>query len=245
MRIDGLGEALVEQLTSPQIKRDQKGQVVDKHGTPVILPPLVRSIADLYSLADHRDELIALERMGTKSADNLLSQIEASKEAGLARLIHGLGIRHVGERTAAILAAHFGDMKKLSSASQEELARIFEIGEVVAASIREWFDQKRNQKLLARLEAAGVAMEVSGAADETIPRIFEGKTFVLTGTLPTMTRDAAKAFIEIRGGRVSSSVSKKTDFVVAGEEAGSKLTKAEELGVKIIDENDLINLAKP
>jgi DNA ligase (NAD+) len=243
MRIEGLGEALVEQLTSPYQKRDKKGKVVtDENGEPVMAPPLVRDAADLYHLAEKRDELITLERLGQKSVDNLLAQIEASKGAGLARLIYGLGIRHVGERTATILANHFGSVEKLSAATSEELANIYEIGEVVAASIHDWFRQARNRKLIKRLADAGVKMEVASAGGEQAPRVFEGKTFVLTGTLPTMKRDDAKAYIEARGGRVSGSVSKKTDFVVAGEEAGSKLTKAQELGVRVIDEAELLSL---
>jgi DNA ligase (NAD+) len=243
MRIEGLGEALVEQLTSPYQKRDQKGKVVTtENGEPVMAPPLVRDAADLYHLAEKRDELITLERLGQKSVDNLLAQIEASKEAGLARLIYGLGIRHVGERTATILANHFGNVEKLSAAASEELANIYEIGEVVAASVHDWFHQARNRKLLKRLAEAGVKMETASAGGEQAPRVFEGKTFVLTGTLPTMKRDDAKTYIEARGGRVSSSVSKKTDFVVAGDEAGSKLAKAQELGVTVIDEAQLLTI---
>jgi DNA ligase (NAD+) len=243
MRIEGLGEALVEQLTSPYPKRDRRGKVVTgENGEPAMAPPLVRDAADLYHLAEKRDELITLERLGQKSVDNLLAQIEASKEAGLARLVYGLGIRHVGERTATILANHFGSIEKLSPATSEELANIYEIGEVVAASIHDWFRQARNRKLLKRLADAGVKMEAARAGGEQAPRVFEGKTFVLTGTLPTMKRDDAKAYIEARGGRVSGSVSKKTDFVVAGDEAGSKLAKAQELGVTVIDEEKLLNL---
>jgi DNA ligase (NAD+) len=245
MRIEGLGEALVEQLTSPRVKRDkQQGVLTDQEDEPVKLPPLVLDIADLYSLADRRDELIALERMGTKSADNLLAQIEASKESGLARLIYGLGIRHVGERTATILANHYGSMERLALADSQELSQIHEIGSIVAASIHEWFQQPRNKKLLRRLASAGVKMEMARAGGEQLPRVFDGKIFVLTGTFPEMKRDDAKAYIEARGGRVSSSVSKKTDFVVAGDEAGSKLTKAQELGIKVIDETELINLGR-
>lgn len=243
MRIEGLGEALVEQLTSPYQKRDKKGKVVtDENGESAMAPPLVRDAADLYHLAEKRDELITLERLGQKSVDNLLAQIEASKEAGLARLIYGLGIRHVGERTAAILANHFGSVEKLSEPTSEELANIYEIGEVVAASIHDWFRQARNRKLIKRLAEAGVKMETARAGGEQAPRVFEGKTFVLTGTLPTMKRDDAKTYIEVRGGRVSGSVSKKTDFVVAGEEAGSKLGKAQELGITVINEGQLLNL---
>jgi DNA ligase (NAD+) len=249
MRIDGLGAALVDQLTSPRLLSDKKGR--DKKGEPVIdetgkqedLPPLVLSIADLYTLPERRDDLVALDRIGAKSADNLLAQIEASKESGLARLIYGLGIRHVGERTAGILANQYGSMDRLRAATREELSQIYEIGEVVAASIHEWFQQERNRRLLNRLAGAGVKMEIQSTGDKPVPRIFEGKTFVLTGTLPTMKRDDAKAYIEARGGRVSGSVSKKTDFVVAGEEAGTKLEKARELKIKIIDEKELLALS--
>jgi DNA ligase (NAD+) len=243
MRIEGLGWALVEQLTSPRTQRDKKGAVVaDENGRPVALPPMVYDFADLYGLKERRDELIALDRMGAKSADNLLQQIEASKDAGLSRLIYGLGIRHVGERTATILANRYGDIEGLSAATQEELANIHEIGEVVASSVYAWFQSSRSQKLLQRLAKAGVKMKVASSGAEQTPRVFEGKTFVLTGTLPTMTRDDAKAYIEARGGRVSGSVSKKTDFVVAGLEAGSKLAKAEELKITVIDENQLLKL---
>ncbi|HKQ80538.1 MAG TPA: NAD-dependent DNA ligase LigA [Blastocatellia bacterium] len=243
MRIEGLGWALVVQLTSPRTKRDKKGvAVTDEKGQPVTQPPLVYGLADLYALADRREELIELERMGAKSADNLLQQIEASKDAGAARLIYGLGIRHVGERTASILTNHYRGVERLSAASREELANIHEIGEVVASSVHEWFQSPRNRKLIDRLAEAGVKMETTSAGGEQAPRVFEGKTFVITGTLPTMKRDDAKAYIEARGGRVSGSVSKKTDFVVAGEEAGSKLTKAEELKIAVIDEKQLLKL---
>ncbi len=243
MRIEGLGDALVQQLTAWRTVRDKKGETLfDESGEAIKSPPLVRDAADLYSLKDQRDELIALERMGAKSADNLLEQIEASKEAGLARLLYGLGIRHVGERTAQILAQHYGNIERLSEATSEELARIYEIGEVVAGSIAEWFTQKRSRHLIERLKAAGVKMALAGAGGQAVTRVFEGRQFVLTGTLPTLKREEAKAYIEARGGRVTGSVSKKTDFVVAGEEAGSKLTKAEELGIKILGEAELLSL---
>lgn len=245
MRIEGLGESLVEQLTSDRIKRDEKGEIVtDENGQPIKLSPLVRDVSDLYKLSNQRNELLALERMGVKSVDNLLAQIETSKDAGLARLIYGLGIRHVGERTAAILANHYGDMDKLTVASSEELAQIHEIGDVVGTSIADWFGNSRNQKLIQRLQAAGVKMETAQLSGESVPRVFEGKIFVLTGTFPTMKRDDAKAFIEARGGRVSGSVSRKTDFIVAGEDAGSKLEKAKEYGIILISESDLIAMAE-
>jgi DNA ligase (NAD+) len=242
MRIEGLGWALVEQLTSPRSQRDKKGAVMTDEKEAAALPPMVYDFADLYGLAERRDELIALDRMGAKSADNLLQQIETSKDAGLARLIYGLGIRHVGERTATILANRYGDVEGLSAATQDELANIHEIGEVVASSVYAWFQSSRNRKLIERLAKAGVKMKTANAGEQQAPRVFEGKTFVLTGTLPTMSRDDAKAYIEARGGRVSGSVSKKTDFVVAGEEAGSKLAKAEELKIAVIDENRLLEL---
>jgi DNA ligase (NAD+) len=245
MRIDGLGVALVEQLTASRGRRDKKGEpLFDENNEPVRLPPLVSDVADLYSLKDKRDELIALERMGAKSADNLLAQIEASREAGLARLLYGLGIRHVGERTAQVLAAHFGSLDRLSEASVEELSRIHEIGAVVASSVHEWFQQKRNRRLIERLRAAGVKMETASFGSEQTARVFDGKQFVLTGTLPTLKRDDAKAWIEARGGRVTSGVTRKTDYVVAGEEAGSKLDKAHELGIPVIDEATLLELGE-
>ncbi len=228
MRIEGLGEALVEQLTSLSEAA-----------------ALVTDVADLYHLAEKRDALIALERMGGKSADNLLAQIENSKQAGLTRLLYGLGIRHVGEGTAKILAQHFGSIEKLAACQAEELAQIFEIGEVVAASVAEWFAEDRHQQLLEKLRAVGVQMEAASLrTDASVPKVFEGKQFVLTGTLPTMTRDEAKAFIEARGGRVTGSVSKKTDYLVAGEDAGSKLTKAQELKISVLDEAEMLRLGE-
>lgn len=235
MRIDGLGESVVGQLIRSRDVADGRE----------VRPPLIADVADLYQLAGKRDEMIALERMGAKSVDNLLAQIETSKQAGLARLIFGLGIRHVGERTAAILAGYFGEMNRLLVATRDELAAIFEIGEVVAASVHDWFQSPRNQRLIERLAAAGVRMDArqsasDGGSGEPVRRIFEGKQFVLTGTLPTLKRDQAKAFIESRGGRVTSNVSKNTDFVVAGEDPGSKLERANQLGVMVIDEAKLL-----
>ena len=236
MRIEGLGESLVQQLTSVRKSTAENGDLIE-------LPPIISDVADLYHLAERRDELIALEKMGAKSVDNLLAQIESSKQAGLARLLHGLDIRHVGDRTAQLLANHFGSIERLKEATVEGLSNVFEIGGVMALAIREWFDNEKNQLLLQRLKASGVLMEVIQSEEEAqIKRVFEGKQFVLTGTLPTLKRDTAKAFIEARGGRVNSSVSKKTDYVVAGDEAGSKLDKAVELGVKVIDENQLLSL---
>lgn len=245
MRIDGLGDALVTQLTSSRIKLNQKGEPeLDARGKPQSAPPLVADIADLYQLADRREEVIALERIGAKSADNLLAQIEGSKEAGFARLLYGLGIRHIGERTAQILAKRFGGAKQLAAATVEELSSVHEIGDAVATSVHQWFQDPRNQRLLERLAEAGVQMENADGPGEQIPRVFEGKTFVITGSFPSMKRDDVKEFIEARGGRASSSVSKKTDFVVAGEDPGSKLSKALELKLKVIDLETLITMEK-
>jgi DNA ligase (NAD+) len=213
MRIEGLGEALVEQLVS-------KGMVKD--------------VGDLYRL--RLEDVAALERMAEKSASNLMAQIEASKSRDLAALVYGLGIRHVGERTAAILARHFDSLEGLSRASVEELDAVHEIGLVLAESVRDWFDDPGNLALCERLRAEGVRTELERSAGEMRTAAFAGKQFVLTGKLKTLTRDEARALIEVRGGRVTSSVSKKTDYVVAGEDAGSKLEKAVALGLQVIDE---------
>ena len=233
MRIEGLGESLIEQLIS------------DRLGEGNTLPPLIRDFADLYHLYEKRDELIALERFGKKSADNLLGQIEASKANELYRLIYGLGIRHVGERTAKILANHFDSIDELMNASIEELSGIFEIGAVVAAAIVEWFAEPRNRELIERLKASGVNTRANrksaGKTKQSNPNV-SGKQFVLTGKLPALSREEAKQMIEQLGGRVTSAVTKKTDFVVVGEEAGSKLEKANELGIALLDEEGLLKL---
>ena len=214
MRIEGLGFALADQL-------------IDKK--------MVKNVADIYSLT--LEDLVSLERMAKKSATNVLNQIEASKSRDLSSLIYGLGIRHVGERTAGILAREFGSLERLSKASVEELDNVHEIGLTMAESIHDWFADKGNARLCERLHAAGVRTELEKGATKNEPQTFAGKIFVLTGTLPAMKRDEATALIEARGGRVTSSVSKKTDFLLAGAEPGSKLEKANQLGVKVIDEN--------
>ena len=216
MRIEGLGGALAEQLLEKK---------------------MVRDVADLYSLK--LDDLASLERMATKSASNVLGQIEASKSRDLWHLIYGLGIRHVGERTAGILARHFGTLDRLASATVEELDDIHEIGLTMAQSIHDWFADPGNKELCSRLAKAGVRTEAMGepVAEATDQR-FAGKVFVLTGTLPGMTRDEARSLIEAAGGRVTGSVSKKTDYVLAGADPGSKLDKANELSVPVIDENE-------
>jgi len=213
MRIEGLGYSLVDQLVEKK---------------------LVRDAGDLYSL--NLEQLAGLERMAKKSATNLLEQIEASKTRDLANLIYALGIRHVGDRTAGILARHSGSLEALSKATVEELDDIHEIGLTVAQSVRDWFDDPGNADLCRRLRAAGVRTEIERQASAAVDENFVGKQFVLTGTLAGLTRDEARGLIEARGGRVTSSVSKKTDYVVAGEEAGSKLDKAQALGVTVIDE---------
>jgi DNA ligase (NAD+) len=214
MKIEGLGEALVDQL-------------VDKG--------LVKDPADLYRLT--LEDVVGLERMGKKSAQNLLRQIEGSKTSDLSPVIFGLGIRHVGERTAQILAQSYGSMMRLADSSEEELEKIFEIGPVVAESIRHFFSQNQNRGVIEKLRDAGV--NLSGKAGEKRSSRLQGVQFVLTGKLPTMARDEAAQLIEQHGGRVTASVSKKTNYVVAGEETGSKLDKARELGIAIIDEKVL------
>ena len=213
MRIEGLGNALVDQLVEKK---------------------LVRDAGDLYGL--NLEDLANLDRMAEKSASNLLAQIEASKSRGLANLIYALGLRHVGDRTAGILAKSFASLDALSKATVEELDAIHEIGLTVAESVRDWFDDPGNIGLCERLRAAGVSTEIEQVAGLALDERFAGKQFVLTGSLAGFTRDEARSLIEARGGRVTSSVSKKTDYVVAGEEAGSKLDKAQELGVNVIDE---------
>ena len=195
---------------------------------------LVHDAGDLYSLT--LEQIANLPRMAKKSATNLLAQIEASKSRDFANLIYALGIRHVGERTAAILAQHCGALERLSQVSVEELDEIPEIGLTVAQSVRDWFDDEGNLALCDRLRAAGVRTQVEDRGAQLLDERFAEKQFVLTGKLTSVTRDEARALIEARGGRVMSSVSKKTDFVIAGEEAGSKLDKAESLGVTIVDE---------
>jgi DNA ligase (NAD+) len=213
MNIDGMGEVLVNQLT-------ERG--------------LVRNIADIYKLT--KDKLLQLERMGDKSAQNVLNEIENSKKLPLERVVYGLGIRMVGERTAEFLAEHFGSMDALMKAQEEELKDVNEVGPRIAQSIREFFDEPKNRNLVEQLRQAGLMF--SGKKKERGTKL-SGKTFVLTGTLAHFSRDQAKKMIEDAGGRVSGSVSKKTDYVVAGAEAGSKLDKAKELGIPVLSEGEL------
>jgi DNA ligase (NAD+) len=215
MNIDGMGEALVNQLTDRE---------------------LVKNVADIYKLT--KDDLLSLERMGEKSAQNVLDEIEASKKLPLERVIYGLGIRFVGERTAQFLAEDLGSMDALMNAREEELQQVNEVGPRIAQSIVEFFQEASNRELVERLRKAGLIF--AGTKKERGTKLAE-KTFVLTGTL-TRPRDQVKKMIEDAGGRVSGSVSKKTDYVVAGADAGSKLDKAKELEVSVIGEKDLDEL---
>jgi DNA ligase (NAD+) len=216
MNIDGLGEAVVQQLL------DRK---------------LVRSVADLYNLT--KEDLAALERFADKSAASLIEEIDRSKRAGLARVLMGLGIRFVGERTAVLLAEEFGSIEDLMNASAGDLEKVEEVGPRISQAILEFFADAENRDLVRRLADAGVNMT---AERRHRSAQLAGLTFVLTGTLPNLTRDEAKAKIEAAGGKTAGSVSKKTSYVVAGEEAGSKLDKARELKVSVLDEAGLLAL---
>lgn len=214
MDIDGLGPAVIAQLLEAG---------------------LISDIADLYTLK--RDEVAALERMGEKSAENLLAAIQKSKSAGLERLLAALGIRQIGSTSAAALAARFGTLEALSAASYDELCAVPDVGEITASALVEYFSSNESAALIDRLAAAGVSFE---AKRKQTGDALAGKTVVLTGTLPTLTREQASELIQAAGGKVSSSVSKKTSFVVAGAEAGSKLTKANALSVPVLDEAALL-----
>jgi DNA ligase (NAD+) len=198
---------------------------------------LVRSVADLYSLTE--EQLTGLDRFAEKSARALLGEIEGSKLSGLARVLMGLGIRFVGQRTAELLAEEFGSMEAFKAATADELERVEEVGPRISQAILEFFAQPANLALIESLQAAGVQM--TGERKQRTAQL-AGLTFVLTGTLPTLTSDQAKARIEAAGGKTAGSVSKKTSYVVAGEEAGSKLDKARELKVPVLDEAGLLAL---
>jgi len=216
MNIDGMGESLVSQLI-------ERG--------------LVKNVADIYDLS--KEDLLSLDRFADKSAQNILDEIKNSKKLPLERVIYGLGIRMVGERTARFLAEHFGSMEALERASVEELQNVNEVGPRIAESIAEFFSISANKNLVERLRVAKLTL--SGERRQRGTQL-AGKTFVLTGTLAKHSRDEAKKMIEDAGGRVSASVSKKTDYVVAGADAGSKLDKAKELGVAVIDEGEMEKL---
>jgi DNA ligase (NAD+) len=217
MDIEGLGDKLVDQLVDGGV---------------------IHTLPDLYRLDVAR--LAGLERMAEKSASNIVAALEKSKHTTLARFLYALGIRQVGETTAKDLARHFGSLARLLDAPVEQLLAVNDVGPIVAHSIHTFFQQPHNREVLQALRDAGITWpENDDAADASMPRPLAGKTLVLTGTLPTLGRDAAKDLIEAAGGKVSGSVSKKTHYVVAGAEAGSKLDKARELGVAVIDEDGL------
>lgn len=216
VEVEGLGDKLVEQLVDANI---------------------IRTLPDLYKLG--LTALAELDRMAEKSANNLLEALEKSKQTTLPRFLFGLGIRHVGEATAKELARHFGKLDSIMDATEEQLLEVSDVGPIVAQSIRTFFEQPHNREVVEQLRACGVTWE-EGEPAARAPQPLSGKTFVITGTLPTLSRDEAKDRVEAAGGKVAGSVSKKTDYVVAGEEAGSKLVKAQTLGVPVIDEAALL-----
>ena len=221
MDIEGLGDKLVDQL------------VVEK---------LVRNYADLYRLEERQDRLLNLERMGRKSVDNLLEGIEASKGRGLARVLNALAIRHVGARVAAVLAERFGSIDALMAASIEQLSETPDIGPIIAQSVYDFLHSKFGAETIEDLKAVGVKMKSAARAGGS--RALEGKTLVVTGTLQKFTRAEIEELITRHGGHAATSVSKSTDYLVAGEKAGSKLAKAKELGVKIIGEEEFEGILK-
>jgi len=220
MNIDGLGEKIVEDFYNMNF---------------------INNIVDIYHLSEHRKDLIELEGYGDKSVDNLLNAIEKSKENSLERLIFGLGIPHVGEKTAKILATRYRNLNDLICASLEELTSINDIGEIIAKSIRTYFEQSTNMEIIERLKELGINTVYLGASVETNDN-FVDKTFVITGTLSSMSRDEAKEKVELLGGKTSSSVSKKTSVVIVGENAGSKYDKAKELNIEIWDEERFLSM---
>ncbi len=217
--IEGLGSKLIDQLVA-----------IDRIETP----------ADLYQLT--QDELAEMERMGEKSAENLVQSIENSKATTLSRFLFALGIREVGEATAAALATHFGKLASIIEANEEALLAVPDVGPVVASRIRHFFDEPHNLDVIRRLQASGVAWTETEPQKISMEGPLSGKTFVLTGTLSGMTRDEAKLLIQERGGKVTGSVSKKTDFVVYGDKPGSKLKKAQNLEVPTLDESGFEDL---
>jgi DNA ligase (NAD+) len=217
MNIDGLGEKIVDQLIEKNVVKD---------------------FADLYKL--DLESLADLDRMAEKSAQNLVDEIATSKSNSLARLVYAIGMPFVGERTAQLLAEHFGSMDKLAAASAEQLMEVGEVGPKVAEGVREFFSESANRKLIEHLRAAGVNMKEERAAP--ISAKFAGKTFVFTGTLANRTREEAEALVAAHGGKAGGSVSKKTSYVVVGSDAGSKLEKAKSLGVPVVDETQFEKL---
>jgi DNA ligase (NAD+) len=238
MNIEGLGEVMVAQLlghtlaeTSAEATSGNAADDAEEQAQTPGRDALVHSIADLYTLT--KEQLLTLERIGEKTADNVIAEIERSKAAPLNRVLLGLGIRHVGERTAQALAEHFGNIDDIIEADISTLTAIRDIGPKVAVTIHDFFLNERNRALVKRLKELGLTMH---AEKRQRTSTLEGLTFVLTGTLPNLTREVAKEMIESAGGRVSATVSRKTNYLVAGEEAGSKLDKAQSLGVTMLDE---------
>jgi len=221
MNIDGLGESIISLLLNENIIND---------------------ISDLYKI--RKEDIVNLERMGEKSATNLINAINKSKENDLWRLINGLGIKFIGTKGAKILANAYKDLDKIINATASELVNLEEFGETMANSVVQFFKEEKNINIVEKLKAYGLNTKAIESENDDINKIFEGMKIVLTGTLPTLKRNDAKEMIESRGGKATSSVSKSTDFVLAGEEAGSKLTKANELGIKVIDEDTFIEICK-
>ena len=219
VEVEGLGDKLVEQLVDTGV---------------------IRTLPDLYRLGF--TALACLDRMADKSATKLLDALEKSKQTTLPRFVFGLGIRHVGEATAKALARHFGKLDAIMDATEAQLLEVDDVGPIVAQSIRTFFEQAHNREVVEQLRACGLRWEEGEPAAVAVPKLLSGKTFVITGTLPGLSRDEAKDLVEAAGGKVAGSVSKKTDYVVAGAEAGSKLVKAQELGVAVIDEAALLAL---
>jgi DNA ligase (NAD+) len=215
MEIEGLGTSIIE--------------VFLKKG-------IIKDFTDLYELYKYKDELVAIERFGEKSISNILSAIEESKNKSFEKVLFALGIRHIGEKTAKIIAKHFGTIEKLSKATVEEISNVYEVGPKIAKSIEDFLKDEKSKLLIKKLQKAGLNFKIDENVKIKFNGNFKDKTFVLTGTLEKYTRDKASQIIEEFGGRVSSSVSKKTDYVLAGAEAGSKLEKANKLGVKVINE---------
>ena len=221
MNIDGLGESIITLLLEKE---------------------LIKDVADLYYIK--KEDVVGLERMGEKSATNLINSIEKSKSNELYRLINGLGIKYIGVKGAKVLAKSFNNIDEIINADINRLINLEEFGEIMANSVVQFFREERNLKVIEKLKQSGVNTENITDEDDSIEKIFEGMKIVLTGTLPTLKRNDAKEMIESRGGKATSSVSKSTTFVLAGEEAGSKLTKANELGIKVIDEEKFLELIK-
>ena len=202
---------------------------------------VIRNLPDLYRLG--LNALASLDRMAEKSAQNIVDALEKSKQTTLPRFLFGLGIRHVGEATAKELARHFGKLDAIMDAPEDLLLTVNDVGPIVAQSIRTFFDQPHNREVVEQLRACGVTWEEGEPAAQA-PQPLAGKTFVLTGTFPTLSRDQAKDLLEAAGAKVAGSVSKKTSYVVAGAEAGSKLDKAQELGVPVLDEAAMLEMLK-